>query len=204
MSGIEHTHGTLKALKFEYADQLLLLGIAEDELVEKVTGIKIKGIKDPAGKMRKIREALDVNMIYDLGMSNVLQENKQSKPGCGDFENPKEGFLYTDAFHVAYNELKLARSGSASQLWVIERPLKTYGEVLKHLEDYDLREDEPRSMLEIAQEYKETYQTYQELLRDITLVAGEFYLTLFTYLIIHIGWPMLVRLAFRQAFVLSP
>lgn len=194
---------TLKALKFEYTDQLLLLGVAEDELVEKVTGIKIKGIKDPAEKMRKTCEALDVDMIYELGRSNVLQENKQPKPGCGYFENLKEGFPYTDAFHVAYKGLKLARSESASQLWVIERPFKTYEELLKYLKDYDPREDELRSIPEIAQEYKETYQTYQEVLKDITLVAGEFYLTLFTYLIIHIGWPMLVRLAFRDSKILD-
>jgi hypothetical protein len=188
-----------KAVNLEYTDELPLLTAISEDLAEKVTGVKIRGLEDPAERMRRLYEALDVDMMYNLGVRfDVIWSNRRPKLGHGYFEDLKEDFPYTDAFHVAYKGLKLARSEHASQLWVVERPFKTYDDLLEYLKSYDPRDDEPRSVSEIAYEYREVYQTYQEILDGVTLVAGEFYLTLFTYLIIHIGWPLLVKLAFKN------
>jgi len=193
-----------KAVNLEYTDKLPLLAVIGEDLAEKVTGVKIKGVKDPAERMRRLYEALDVDMMYTLGVKfDVIWSGRKPKLGRGYFEDLKEDFPYTDAFHVAYKGLKLARSKSASQLWVVERPFKTYEDLLRYLKRYDPRDDEPRSVSEIACEYREVYQTYREILDRVTLVAGEFYLTLFTYLIIHIGWPLLVKLAFKDPEILD-
>ncbi|MEM3648149.1 MAG: uroporphyrinogen decarboxylase family protein [Thermoproteota archaeon] len=194
----------LMAVNLKYADRLPLMTIIGEDLAEKITGVKIRGLKTPAERVKALYEALDVDMMYTLGVRfNVIWGSRRPGLSQGCFNDLREDFPYTDAFHVAYKGLKLARSEHASQLWVVERPFKTYGELLNYLKRYDPRNDEPRSVSEIASEYGEVYQTYQEILDDITLVAGEFYLTLFTYLIIHIGWPLLVRLALKNPDILD-
>ncbi|MEM2849751.1 MAG: uroporphyrinogen decarboxylase family protein [Candidatus Bathyarchaeia archaeon] len=194
----------LKAINLEYADSLPLMTVISEDLGEKVTGVKIRGLETPIERMKTLYRVLDVDMMYTLGVKfDVIWSGRKPKLGQGCFNSLKEDFPYTDAFHIAYKGLKLVRSEHASQLWVVERPFKTYEELLNYLKQYDPGDDEPRSVSEIAYEYREVYRTYQEILGDVTLVAGEFYLTLFTYLIIHIGWPLLVRLALKNPDVLD-
>jgi len=195
----------LKALNLERPGDLLLLGVpTEDEkLIEKLTGAKIE-TKDQKEKMKNIFKAFDVDLFYQLGVNfNVVWSNRRPKLAEGSFEELKEDFPFTDAFHVAYKNLKLRRTETASQLWVIKRPFKNYEELLNYLEEYDPRNDELRSTYEITNEYRRVFQEYQELIGETTLFAGEFYLTLFTYLDIHIGLQMIARLSNQNPEVLD-
>jgi len=195
----------LKALNLERPGDLLLLGVpTEDEkLIEKLTGAKIE-TKDQKEKMKNIFKAFDVDLFYQLGVNfNVVWSNRTPKLAEGSFEELKEDFPFTDAFHVAYKNLKLRRTETASQLWVTKRPFKNYEELLNYLEEYDPRNDELRSTYEITNEYRRVFQEYQELIGETTLFAGEFYLTLFTYLDIHVGLQMIARLSNQNPEVLD-
>ncbi|MEM3523208.1 MAG: uroporphyrinogen decarboxylase family protein [Thermoproteota archaeon] len=187
----------LEAINLRRVEELLLSGapITDEKLVEKLTGIKVNG-KSQKEKTRALFEALDVDLFYQLGVDlNVVWSDRKPRLTEGFFEELREDFPFTDAFHVAYKNLRLRRTETASQLWVVKRPFENYGELLNYLKNYDPREHEPRSTGEIADEYRRVFQEYQELLGETTLYAGEFYLTLFTYLDIHIGLQMIARLS---------
>jgi hypothetical protein len=187
----------LEALDLRRGKELLLLGAptCDEKLVEKLTGIKVYG-RSQKEKTKTIFDALDVDLLYQLGVNlDVVWSDRKPRLIEGFFDEFKEDFPFTDAFHVAYKNLRLRRTESASQLWVVERPFKNYEELVRYLKRYDPREDEPRSIGEIADEYRRVFQEYQELLGETTLCVGEFYLTLFTYLDIHIGLRMIARLA---------
>jgi len=195
----------LEALNLRRVKELLLCGAptSDEELVEKLTGIKVYG-KDKKEKMKAVFEALDVDLFYQLGVDlSVVWSDRKPRLIEGFFEELKGDFPFTDAFHVAYKNLRLRRTESASQLWVVERPFKNYEELINYLKNYDPREDEPRQASEIADEYRRVFHEYQELLGETTLYAGEFYLTLFTYLDIHIGLQMIARLSRQNPDVLD-
>jgi len=192
---------SLKAIHLEKTDKLLLMGaIGGPEFAEKVLGIK--DCKSEEERLLAMHKALDVDMLYTLGETGE-QPSVAEETEYGTFEKLKKGFPYTDAFHIAYKDFKLARSKAASQLWVIERPFKTYKQLLEYLKDYDPREYETRSVSEISRQYKETYKKKQDFFGDVTLVAGEFYLTLWTFFLIHIGHTFLARLILKNPSVLE-
>jgi len=190
----------LEALDLRRGKELLLSGppTCDEKLVEKLTGIKVNG-GNQKEKMKTIFDALDVDLFYQLGVNlDVVWSDRKPRLIEGFFDELKEDFPFTDAFHVAYKNLRLRRTESASQLWVVKRPFKNYEELVSYLKNYDPREDEPRSTSEIADEYGRVFQEYQELLGDTSLYAGEFYLTLVTYLDIHIGLKMMARLGWQN------
>jgi len=184
----------LQAINLRSVDMNLLMGpVGGLELIKSVYGVYLPKDRWRAEQHR----ILDVDMIYVLGSpKNPGTPSTQIKDGT--FEDLREGFPYTDCFHVAYKGCHLSRREGSTQLWVTERPFKDYDGLLNYLKRYDPREDEPRSVKEISEGYRETYEREQQLFGDITLVAGEFYLTLFTYLLIHIGHVFVTRLAFQN------
>ena len=195
----------LEALNLRRVKSLLLSGAPtyDERLVERLTGVKVYGVS-LREKMKAVFEALDVDLFYQLGVNlNVAWSDSKPRLIEGFFEELKEDFPFTDAFHVAYKNLRLRRTESASQLWVVERPFKNYGELVSYLKNYDPREDEPRSVSEITSEYRRVLQEYEELLGETTLYAGEFYLTLFTYLDIQIGLQMIARLSRQNPEILD-
>jgi len=184
----------LQAISLRPVDKNLLMGpVGGPELIKSVYGIDL-----PKDRWRvEQHRILDVDMIYTLGTPKEIG-TPSTRVTEGSFEELKEGFPYTDCFHIAYKGCRLARTKDATQLWVIERPFRNYDELLHYLKSYDPRDDETRSIEEISEGYKETYEREQQLFGDITLVAGQLYLTLFTYLLIHIGHVFVTRLAFQN------
>ena len=105
----------LRAVRLEPTDKILLMGsIGDAKFAEKVLGIK--DFNSEKERLLAVHEALDVDMTFTLGLrkwpSPSLPTQKATK--YGTFEELKEGFPYTDAFHVAYKDFKLARSKAAS------------------------------------------------------------------------------------------
>ncbi len=95
--------------------------------------------------------------------------------------------------------MRLARTESATQLWITERPFRTYDELVTYLKrDFDPISWEKRSMGELVENYTYSYRKIQEPLNGITLVAGEVYLSLFTFFIIHLGHRMTLLLLRRD------
>lgn len=191
----------LKALNLEPTDKIPMLGVIGDaEFAKKITGISREKCEE---HLREFYRVLDVDLVYRMGVKNeeVLrewEEEKIDRTFYGTFQDFENDFPFTDAWHIAYKGCKLARSPAATYLWVAERPFKTYEELVKYLKRYDPREDEERSVKEIAEQYRESWSRLQRLLGDITLVAGEFYLTLLTFFIVHVGWNFMPRLIYKN------
>jgi len=184
----------MQAINLKPVDKNLLMGPVDGlELIKSVYNIDLSG----DGWRVEQHRVLDVDMIYTLGTPRNIG-TPSTRIAEGTFEELKEGFPYTDCFHVAYKGCRLARTKDATQLWVIERPFKDYDELLHYLKRYDPRDDESRSVEGISDGYRETFEREQKLFGDVTLVAGELYLTLFTYLLIHIGHVFVTRLAFQN------
>ncbi|RLG93667.1 hypothetical protein DRO29_07430 [Candidatus Bathyarchaeota archaeon] len=188
----------LRAVNLKPTDKIPLLGTIGDTRF----GERLTGVRSSEGNryLRALYETLDVDMIYVLETRIDRKPIKQEEDTVyGRFEDFEDCFPYYDSFHIAYKGYTLARTKTATQLWVVERPFKTYREMLKYLKNYDPREDEPRSAKEIAEYCRRTYQHYQGILKDLTLVAGETYLTLFTFFIVRVGWRLLARLILKDA-----
>jgi len=191
----------LKALNLESTDKIPLLGIIGDvEFAEQITGICRKNYEE---HIPALYGALDVDMVYRIGIVDeqlkiAWEEKKIEESIYGNFDDFRATFPYTDAFHMAYKGCRLARTPAATLLWVVDRPFKTYDELVRQLKKYDPREDEERSVKEIAEQYRESWRRLQDLLGDVTLVAGEFYLTLLTFFIVRIGWNFMARLIYKN------
>ncbi|KYH40970.1 MAG: hypothetical protein AYL32_007880 [Candidatus Bathyarchaeota archaeon B26-2] len=187
----------LRAINLKPTDKIPLLGtIGDTRFGEKLTGIKSS---EGSRYLKALHKALDVDMIYVLETRMDRSPIEQREDTVyGKFEDFEDSFPYYDSFHIAYKGYTLARTKTATQLWVVRRPFKTYKEMLKYLENYDPREDEFRTAKEIAEECRRTYRHYQDVLEDVTLVAGETYLTLFTFFIVRIGWQLLARLILKD------
>jgi hypothetical protein len=184
----------IQAINLKPVDKNLLMGaVGGSELIKSVYGVNLP----KEGGRTEQHRILDVDLIYVLG-SPRNPGSPSAQITEGTFEELKEGFPYTDCFHVAYSGCRLSRREGSTQLWVVERPFKDYDGLLHYLRGYDPRDDEPRSVNEISEGYRETYEREQQLLGDVTLVAGQLYLTLFTYLLIHLGHVFVTRLAFQN------
>ncbi|MEM3390518.1 MAG: hypothetical protein QW491_14110, partial [Thermoproteota archaeon] len=111
----------LEAINLRRVEELLLSGAptSDEKLVEKLTGIKVHW-KSQKDKMKAVFEALDVDLFYQLGVDlNVVWSDRKPRLTEGFFEELREDFPFTDAFHVAYKNLRLRRTETASQLWVV-------------------------------------------------------------------------------------
>ena len=187
----------LRAVNLKPTDKIPLLGrVGNTRFGERLTGVKSS---EGDRYLRAIHETLDVDLIYVLETLIDRKPIEQKEDTVyGRFEDFKDSFSRYDSFHIAYEGCILARSKTATQLWVVERPFKTYREMLRHLKNYDPREYEPKSAEEIAEICRRTYQHYQGILKDLTLVAGQTYLTLFTFFIVRVGWRFLARLMLKD------
>ena len=191
----------LRALNLEFTDKIPLLGtIGDAEFAERITGISRHNYEE---HIHALYRTLDVDMVYRMGIRNeqsmrAWEEKKVEQTVYGSFEDFKEAFPFSDAWHIAFEGCRLARTPTATYLWVADRPFKTYGELTRYLKSYDPREDEERSVKEIAEHYRASWMRLQEMFGDLTLVAGEFYLTLLTFFIVRIGWRFLARLIYQD------
>jgi hypothetical protein len=178
------------ALSLKPVDKIPLLGLPGGGLVE-TYGVNRE---DNLTAYR----FFDVDLIYVEGIKENVGKGI-AKEYCGFFRDFEDSFPATDIFPVAYRGLKLARTESATQLWVIERPFRNYSELVTYLKrDFDPLSWEERSKRELEDNYAYTYRRMQEPLKDVTLVAGEIYLTLFTFFIIHLGHKMVLLLLRRN------
>jgi len=196
----------IEALNLEPTDKIPMLGLIGDaEFAEKITGISRRNWKEHVPALYKV---LDVDMVYRTGITDEelmysWEEEKIGQSVYGTFDDFKATFPYTDAWHIAYKGCKLARTSAATFLWVAGRPFKTYDELINHLKKYDPREDEKRTVNRIAEQYEDSWRRLQDLLGDVTLVAGEFYLTLLTFFIVRIGWNLMARLIYKDQALLD-
>ena len=180
------------AVNLRPVDRVPLLGLVDSSLLRDFYGVKASD----AFTRYKI---LDVDLVYTHGVRKAEDKPRKLKPKTGFFEDFKEEFPFTDVFPVAYRGLKLARTESASQLWVVERPFKTYGEMVRYLRScFDPLSWEERSLEDLVENYRYSFLRLQKPLKDTTLVAGELYLTLFTFFIVHIGHSFLLMLLYRN------
>lgn len=186
----------LKALNLEHTDKIpLLFNPAGDMELGHRLAQKLAGLKRSEGDryIRALYQALDVDMLYTTEPLRLGKKPRKTIYGDYEFFRKRLGG-FGDAFHLAYRGMKLAQSSVVTQLWVVERPFKTYAELLDYLGSWDPREQETRSVKELAEQYGEFWRGRQKLLEDITLVAGETYVTLWTFFVIHLGYPFLARL----------
>jgi len=180
----------VRALNLRAVDRIPLLGLPGGGL-EGIYGVD----KDDPFSAYKF---FDVDLVYVEGEKEKVGKGK-AREYTGTFEDFEGSFPFTDIFPVAYRGLKLARTESATQLWVVERPFKTYSELLTYLQrDFDPLSWEKRSKIELIENYSYSHRKMQEPLKDITLVAGEVYLTLFTFFVIHLGHKMVLLLLHRD------
>jgi len=187
----------LKALKLEDTDKIPLYGghWLAPRLARKLTGIRRrKGDQ----YLRALHQTLDVDLVYtyQYTMEPTRSGRMPRKTVYGDYKFFKKRMGdFADGFLLAYRGMeKMAQSPVATFPWVVERPFKTYPELLDYLNSWDPREQETRSVQEIAEQYGEYWRGRQELFEGITLVGGETYVTLWTFFIIHLGYPFLARL----------
>ena len=186
----------LKALNLEYTDKIpLLFNPAGDMELGHRLAQRLAGLKRSEGDryIRALYQALDVDMLYTTEPLRLGKKPRKTIYGDYEFFRKRLGG-FGDAFHLAYRGMRLAQSSVVTQLWVVERPFKTYTELLEYLGGWDPREQETRSVKELAEQYGEFWKGRQKLLEDITLVAGETYVTLWTFFVIHLGYPFLARL----------
>ena len=186
----------LKALNLEYTDKIpLLFNPAGDMELGHRLSQKLAGLKRSEGDryIRALYQALDVDMLYTTEPLRLGKKPRKTIYGDYEFFRKRLGG-FGDAFHLAYRGMKLAQSSVVTQLWVVERPFNAYTELLDYLGSWDPREQETRSVKELAEQYGEFWRGRQKLLEDITLVAGETYVTLWTFFVIHLGYPFLARL----------
>ncbi len=169
------------AVNLKPVDRIPLLGLVDRSILKEFYGL------ERVGGLEAYR-VLDVDLTYTHGVSKDIRPRDVRRSGKGFFEEFKDDFPYTDLFPIAYRGLRLTRTGTSDQLWVVERPFKTYGDVLKYLRhEFDPVSWEKRSLGRLVENYSYSYRRLQEPLRDTTLVAGEIYLTLFTFFLVHLG-----------------
>jgi hypothetical protein len=180
----------VRALNLKAVDRIPLLGLPGGGLQD-IYGV----VKDDPFLAYKF---FDVDLVYVEGEKEKMDREK-TREYTGTFEDFERSFPFTDVFPIAYRGLKLARTESATQLWVVERPFKTYSELLTYLQrDFDPLSWEKRSKSDLIENYRYSYWKMQEPLKEVTLVAGEVYLTLFTFFLIHLGHKMVLLLLHRN------
>ncbi len=180
------------AVNLKHVDRIPILGLINSDILKEFYG------------KRRVNEieaykTLDVDLIYTHGVKRNIKPRKERKLGTGSFTELEDDFPYTDLFPIAYRGLKLARTITSDQLWVVERPFKSYDELIRYLRyNFDPLNWEKRSFNEIVENYKYSYERLQRPLKDTTLVAGEIYLTLFTFFLVHLGHKFTLLLLKRN------
>ncbi|MEM2890761.1 MAG: hypothetical protein QW358_05450, partial [Candidatus Hadarchaeum sp.] len=150
-----------RALNLEPVDKVPLLGLPGGGL-EVTYGVDGN---DPFAAYR----FFDVDLIYVEGEKDTAVKNIKEE-FVGPFEDFEDSFPFTDVFPVAYRGLKLSRRETATQLWVVERPFKTYGEMITYLKkDFDPASWEKRSKSELVENYAFSHRKMQEPLMGVTL-----------------------------------
>jgi len=182
----------LLALNLNPVDRIPTLGLVDGNVIREVYGKR-------SFDLIEAYKILDVDFTYTHGVKERIKPRKRRRVGIGDFDYFKEDFPYTDLFPIAYKGLILSSTYTSDQLWVISRPFKNYRELLKYLkEKFNPIEWEYRTFTELIDNYRYSHRRLQEPLRDITLVAGEVYLTLFTFFLVHLGHRFTLLLLIRN------
>ena len=191
----------LRAINLESTDKIPLLNtIGGSSFAEKLSGVSRR---ERNKHIRAFHEALDVDLSYSMAFVSEeckyrWEDTLPEQTVYGSYEDFRGDYPYTDLWHIAYKGCEVARSPASTILWVTERPFKEYRELLSYLREYDPRECEVRSVREISAHYRECWERQQRLLEGVTLVAGELYLTLFTFFIVHVGWKFMARLIYQN------
>ncbi len=180
------------ALNLKPVDHVPTLGLVDSNLVRNFYGIERFDALD-------VYRILDVDLAYTHGVKERIKPRTERRIGVGPFKEFEEDFPYTDLFPVAYRGLILACTRTSDQLWVVRRPFRSYNELLVYLKrKFEPMDWEMRSFDEIVNNYSYSYRRLQNPLRDTTLIAGEIYLTLFTFFLVHLGHRFTLLLLMRD------
>jgi hypothetical protein len=189
-------------MKLEATDKILLIHDQPCDFVNRLAGVK--GTESEEEQRVKRFRALDGDYTYvegrKRGPDGKWMPRATSSLGTeyGTFDAFRGSFAWTDLWEVAYKGCGLARSTSCDVLWVTKRPFETYEELLSYLRDYDPHDDDPYSLKELAEHYKSCHDYQQGLLGNLALVGGAIYLTLWTYLLVHLGHKFVSRLMLQN------
>jgi hypothetical protein len=147
---------------------------------------------------RNLYKTVDVDIEF-FECPRKWNPPKPKIPIIGDYNffTDKYGEM-SDLWRLAYDGMKLSLSSASTNPWVIERPFKTYEELLSYISSWDPSEKDNTSMRELSEDRMEAWRKRQEILEDITLVSGMHYLSPWTFLIAHFGYPMLSKLIFQD------
>jgi len=182
----------LRAINLQEVDGIptAMVLVSNAEFVRRMTGLDMYGQTTEA--FAKLYRILDV----DFAFSVPTHESVESVEGTvyRDFDDR----LTEGGFHVVWKGCRIAYTERKSNVWIVERPFKTFEDLLGYLDNYDPLADEPRSAHEIAEEYQRSFEKSQNPVKNTTLIGGWWYLTLFQYALMKIGWPFLARLMFEE------
>ena len=182
----------LLALNLSPVDRVPTLGLVNSNVIKEVYGKE-------SFDLIEAYKLLDVDFTYTHGVKEKIKPRRKRKVGIGTFDYFKDDFPYTDLFPIAYKGLILSSTYTSDQLWVVSRPFKNYDELLKYLkEKFNPVEWEYRTLTDLINNYRYSYRRLQDPLRDVTLVAGEIYLTLFTFFLVHLGHKFTLLLLMRN------
>lgn len=212
----------LKALNLEETDKLPLFGATFDvRLIERVHGVRIPEEWPPERRLLEVYRACDTDLVR---YSHYPTRRQETLPGDlrteraprlqdslhGSLQElepywPARDAVDADLWRIAWVGCTLGKSSdeAATNLWVVRRPFDTYEELLRHLAEYDPRNYDASTVEQLAERFRASFWWLQDLLGDQAVVEGFFYLHPFTYLLVHVGWPHLARLALEDPDVLD-
>lgn len=180
------------AVNLKSVDRVPTLGLINGNLIRTFYGI---------AKFSYVEayRILDVDLAYTHGVKKRITPRSKRRIGVGTFKEFEDEFPYTDLFPIAYRGLILASTHTSDQLWVVKRPFRDYNDLLNYLKyEFEPIRWESRSLEDIIKNYAYSYNRLQEPLKEVTLIAGEVYLTLFTFFLVHLGHRFTLLLLMRN------
>jgi len=180
------------AVNLKSVDRVPTLGLINGNLIRTFYGI---------AKFSYVEayRILDVDLAYTHGVKERIKPRSKRRIGVGTFKEFEDEFPYTDLFPIAYRGLILASTHTSDQLWVVKRPFRDYNDLLNYLKyEFEPIRWESRSLEDIIKNYAYSYNRLQEPLKEVTLIAGEVYLTIFTFFLVHLGHRFTLLLLMRN------
>lgn len=180
------------AVNLKSVDRVPTLGLINGNLIRTFYGI---------AKFSYVEayRILDVDLAYTHGVKKRIKPRSKRRIGVGTFKEFEDEFPYTDLFPIAYRGLILASTHTSDQLWVVKRPFRDYNDLLNYLKyEFEPIRWESRSLEDIIKNYAYSYNRLQEPLKEVTLIAGEVYLTIFTFFLVHLGHRFTLLLLMRN------
>jgi hypothetical protein len=187
----------IQAINLKFTDQITLckpFSLSNRVLAKLIQ--ENKGFND--AYTRNLYKAIDVDLEF-CGYPNEWNFPKSNTAIVGNYKffADKYGEM-SDLWRLAFKNMKLSLSSTASYPWIMKRPFKTYKELLSYLSGWDPNEKDDLSIREISEKYEAAWRKRQELLIDISLVAGKQYPSPLTFLIVHFGYPYLSKLMYQD------